>query len=464
MNSKFFYLLNIILLLCTLRILAQPEYDKALKLIDKKDYEAALLIAKNYLDQGEFSLSNKILLNLKNTDYRDFRLYDYLGDSYQKLKVTELALMNYTAAEQIDSLNITLKLKIADLYSSDRRYTEAVNKYIEVTILDSLNLKALTGASRILYAANLFDRASAFLQKLINIDSQEIYFVMLVDSYDRLKKQNESYETAVKGLLQYPSNYQLIYSAAVNAFKTKRFAESLDLYTKVPSDSLTATDYVRMGRTAQVLKNDSLAVLYYESALGKDSAISEIYMDLGNLCYVQKNYDKAIKYYLKKCEADPNSEPAHRFLGFAYLQKQDWSNTAEALKIAVSINDTIVSSHFWLAQSLRNIDSVKAAIKEFEAVARLTEGKEKNYKNEALETYSYLGQVYFDSRNYQAALAWLNRAVLLKPESININLLIASAYHSSGVNDAAIRYYRLVLQLDPSNASAKKGLRMLSAD
>ena len=58
------------------------------------------------------------------------------------MNVAELALSNYAEAEKYDSLDVSLKFKIAGLLYKGQSYKEAVNKYLEIVHLAPKNSKS----------------------------------------------------------------------------------------------------------------------------------------------------------------------------------------------------------------------------------------------------------------------------------------------------------------------------------
>lgn len=442
----------------------QSETENAFKLISKKDFNSALSIAKSLLEKDSTGSAIKILLTLRQADENNKFIYEYLGDAYAQQGISELALINYDNFEKLDSLEMSVKLKSADLLYKAKRYKDAVNKYLQVLKIDSTNSQANKNIGSIFYQAKMYADAVRFLEKdLYNDQSTQIY-EQLGRSLLEARNYKRALEICAEGLAKYPEDSQLKKMAALAAFYLKQYEESLSYYMSAPDSALGITDFIRAAKISQVVKKDSVALVYYNKALQADSTLKDIYMDVANLYYMFKNYDKSIEFYIKKTKADSLYEPAYRFLGFAYMQKQNFDSSRIALKHAVALDDSLVSSHFWLAQDYRSLDSVSQAQSEFINLLKMVQGKENNYKNEIAEANGFLGQLAFEKKNYTQAIGYLSKAVSLKPDILSFTVLLASAYHSNNDVDNAIRMYKRVLVLDPKNEIAKKGLRMLSAD
>lgn len=444
---------------------AQSQYDDALKLIKEKNYEKALDLASEMLSHDSTDNSIKVLLNLRQYETSNPKLFELLGDAYLKSGVKDLAIINYKNELNIDSLNIPARFKLASVFYKDKKYTDAVNQYLDIIAIEPTNKEALLSAGTIFYLGKLYADAVVYLNKYIEIDSTNSEAGnYLVDSYLKLKNYSSAADAADKLLKIVKGNNNLSLLAARSWYGNQNYEKSLSYYFQLPDSLFSYDDYLNAGRSAQHLDKDSLAAEYLLSALQIDSSDKSLLMDAANLFYSAKNYEKAKKYYLKETVINPTYEPAYRFLAFSYLQMKNYDSLKVNLQKAISLNDTVVVSRFWLAQAFRFLDSTGKAMGAFQDVVKLIENSKGNYENEAVETYSYLGQVYFEQKRYNQSVSYLVKVLKFKPNNINYILMAAAAYYSAGETENAIKYYKRVIALDPKNEIAKKGLRLLSAD
>ncbi|MEW6702058.1 MAG: tetratricopeptide repeat protein [Bacteroidota bacterium] len=457
-------ILTLLLLIAVNVLNAQNKVAIAEKAIDKKDYATAYAIAKEFLDMDSASTALKLFIRLREKDYDGRNLYESIGDSYSKMGVAELALTNYAQSEVLDSLDINLKFKIAELLYKQKRYTEAVNKYLKIFSLDPRNAKACLEAARILYQAKLYADAALLFEKDLEFEQLQEVYQKITKSFLEIKNYEKAYRYALEGLAKYPDDLILKKNAALSSIATKRYDEAAKYYASLPDSLLTVSDFVNAGRAFQFSKIDSMAIKYFEKAIEKDSTLSNIYMDLANYNYINKNYDAAVKYYEAKIKADPNYEPAHRYVAFVYLKQERYDDMRACLLKATSLNDTIVSSHFWLAQAYKQLDSLEEASDQYQKILQLVNGKESQYKDEVLDSYLFLGQRAFNKKNYDGAIPYLRKAIQIKPNDETATIMLASSYHQLQNFEEAIRLYKRTLQINPKNEAAKKGLRMLSAD
>jgi tetratricopeptide (TPR) repeat protein len=456
-----------ILGLCFVIILnlhAQDIVGDAEKAIKDKDYSKALSIAKDLVLANQATDALKILIQLREKNVADIKLYEYTGDAYAKMNVAELAISNYAQAESIDSLDIPLKFKSAELFYKQKRYTDAVNKYLKIISIDPKNAKAFLASASILYQAKRFADAGVLYEKYIALDKTEDAYEKITQAMLEIKNYEKAYNYAIEGLQRYPKNSLLNKNAAISSFAQKKYEEASKYYSLVPDSLLTVNDLKNAGSSYQNIKADSLAIRYYEKVVKKDSTQSGLFMDMANNYFRSKNDSLAEKYYLAKIKADPKFEPAYRFLGFAYFSDQKFDLARGAFIKARDLDDTTFATNYWLAQAYSKLDSTEQASEQYLRILKLAAGKETQYKDQIFEAEGFLGQRAFLKKNYAVAANYFTKIYQMKPNDWHLTEMIGVCYHQIQNNDEAINWYRKTLKLNPNSDVAKKGLRRLSAD
>lgn len=454
----------LIVLLTAVLTNAQDKIKEANEALKQKDFGKALNIAKELLDSGSASEASKVLIQLRQINSNDKKIIEYLGDAYAQMNVAELAITNYEEAEALDSANVELKFKTAELLYKQKRYTDAVNKYLKIIAIDQQNAKAYMEAAQILYLAKLYSDAVVMYEKYLALDQTKDAYQKITKALLEIKNYEKAFSFSTDGLAKYPDDLAITKNAAISAYALKKFDGAAKYYAVLPDSQLTTNDLVNTARSFQQTKSDSLALIYFEKAVNQDSSLSNIYMDLANYNYKNKDYDAAVKYYNAKIKTDSTFEPAYRFMAFALMQKKDFEATRAAFLKATALNDTLVSTKFWLAQTYRQLDSLSQAADQYQKMLDVIGSRDEQYKNECAEAYGFLGQRAFERKNYSGAVGYLRKAVVLKSDVLGYKVMLASSLHQNGNIDEAIDWYRRILKIDSKNEVAKKGLRMLSAD
>jgi tetratricopeptide (TPR) repeat protein len=447
-------------------VTAQSKPEDAAKAIQKKDYTTALNIAKEFLDRDSANVAIKILIQLRESLTNNKKLYEYLGDSYAKINVTELALINYEQAISMDSTDVTILTKTADILYKLKRYTDAVNKYLKIVFIDPKNTKAYLNAATILYNAKprRYADAATMYEKYLSLDKSKEAYENITSAYNSLKNYDKSYNYAIEGLAKYPDDILLAKNAAIASYNLKKFDEAAKYYKTVPDSMLSINDLKSAGTSFSNIKSDSIAIIYFEMVIKKDSTQSSLFMDIANSYFRNKENEKAAKYYAAKIKVDPKYEPAYRYMGFAYFIDGKYNDARQAFLDAKNLIDTTFTTNYYLAQSYVRVDSLELAAEQYVRVLKLAGGKEKQYKDAIYEASDFLGLRAYQRKNYSGAITYYSKALQVKPNEWRIMEMLGVCNFMLQNNDEAIKWYKATLKLNANSDIAKKGLRRLSAD
>ncbi|MFA5803152.1 MAG: tetratricopeptide repeat protein [Melioribacteraceae bacterium] len=443
---------------------AQSSLADGEKAIKNKEYSKVLTIAKEFIDNNNTTDALKLLIQLREKNFSDIKLYEYLGDTYSKMNVAENALINYEQAEAMDSLNIQLKFKSAELLRKSKRYKEAGNKYLKIIQIDPNNKKAILETATILYLAKYYNDAATYYEKYLAFEQTKNVYQKISKAFLESKNYEKAYKYSVEGLMKYPEDVVLNKSAAISSFGLQKFDDAGKYYSALPDSLMTISDLKNAGKAFQMIKADSIAIKFYEKVIQRDSTQSSLFMDMANNYFRNKNNELAIKYYMAKIKIDPTHELAYRYMGFAYYDMKDWDNARLSFLKAKGLADTTFTTNYWLTETYNQMDSLDQASEQYVYLLKLAEGNEKQYKNEILEANGALGQRAFQKKNYSGAITYLLKALQYKPGEWRFMEMLGASYHQLQNYDEAIRWYKAVLKLNSKSEIAKKGLRMLSAD
>lgn len=447
----------------TINLFAQDKIAVAQKAMDKKDYKTVFTIAKELLESGDANNASRFLIQLRAVNFSDPKLPELLGDAYAKMGVNELALLNYEEAEATDSLNISLKFKSADILEKQKRYTDAVNKYLKIQSIDPKNAKAYHEAADILFRAKLYADAGKMYEKYLELDKSKEAYENITKAFYEAHNWEKTYQYGNKTIELYGSNDQINKYIATAALQLKKYEEAAKFYSQVPDSMLTVNELERVGRAFQAINDNSTAMKYFEKVIKLDSTRSSIYFDLGNNFFREKKFEDAVKYYSAKAKADSTFEPAYRFMGFAYFQMGKYEDARVNLLKSIEMNPNELNTNYFLAQTYKGLDSLDRAAEVYKDILTIVGNNESEQKDKVLEANAFLASRMMSKKNYAGAIQYLQKIERLKP-SLDVYRMLASCHLSTGNNDAAIAYAKKVLKSNPNDADMKKILRVLSAD
>jgi arylsulfatase A-like enzyme/predicted Zn-dependent protease len=256
-------------------------------------------------------------------------------------------------------------------------------------------------------------------------------------------------------------------------FQEHKFAEAIDSFEQVlgrkPDDSFAAINialaYEGMGKFEEAEK---FLLAYIE----KGFTDSQFYFMLGNMNYIQKEYDRAIGYFEKCLASNAESAGSHSLLGAIYIIKDDLARAEEHLRRAAEVGPRLANLHFFKAELaekkgrpaeaeaeyLQELDISPRHFKSLYNLARLYRqsgdtSKELDFLNKCLETnprfpltYFYLARIYLRrGERYEEAIDLVKKGIELKPEKAELPLgyfLLADLYNRIGDNALSEEYAR----------------------
>ena len=150
-----------------------------------------------------------------------------------------------------------------------------------------------------------------------------------------------------------------------------------------------------------------------------------------------KNYDKALGPLQKAVKLLPDNGMGHYELGLALFETGDWKSAAPQFEAAVAGAPRWADAHFSLAAVCARIDRVPDAMTELDTTLELSP---EHYRANLLR-----GRILSLQGNAAAALANLEKAAQVQPDSREAHLFLADAYEQLG-RDADAQRERAVAQ------------------
>jgi arylsulfatase A-like enzyme/predicted Zn-dependent protease len=256
------------------------------------------------------------------------------------------------------------------------------------------------------------------------------------------------------------------FKAAIAAFE-----QSLE---RKPDDSFCviniANSYQRLGQPAE-------AERYVSDYLKKGFSDPQLYFLLGTLCFVQKKYDDAIKYYDECLSYNADSVASHTALAAIYLVRENLAKAEEHIAAGLAINPRITNLQYNRAQLLEKQGKPEEAAaaykselehspKHFKASFNLSrlcrflgrEDEERRYLELTIEInpefplgYFYLARIMLNrGENYEEAVSLVKKGIELRPDDKDLPLgyfLLADLYGRLGQERLAAENFRKGQQL-----------------
>jgi len=271
----------------------------------------------------------------------------------------------------------------------------------------------------------------------------------------------------IKGIIASdPDIVDAYFSIGNILFQERKFPEAIDYFSQVlgrkPDDSFAA---INIALSYEGMAKYEEAEKFLLDYMAKGFSDPQFYFMLGNMNFLNKQYDRAIPYFEKCLSANAESAGSYNMLAAIYIIKDDLDRAARAIDQALRINPRLSTVHYNRAQIeekrgrlaeaeaeyLRELEISPRHFKSMYNLSRLyrqvgDSAKEKEYLDKCLETdarfpltYFYLARFYLNrGERYEEALELAKKGLDLKPDPTELPLgyfLLADIYNRLGRGD-----------------------------
>jgi len=182
----------------------------------------------------------------------------------------------------------------------------------------------------------------------------------------------------------------------------KRFLDSIDYYNAAIAKHPTTLLLNKKGMSYLLMQRPDKAAKCFDQAIKLDKNAPEAYNNRGYIEQTKKNYDKAIKYYMKAAKLRPTDAVFQYNIGAAYFSEHNFPAAAHAYRAAFALDPDIfnrVSRTGIMAQSTSPEDRAAFSFMVAKMYAKAGDfDKSLEYLRKAMENgYKKINEVYTDS-------------------------------------------------------------------
>ena len=271
----------------------------------------------NKFEKAEFNFKKAIALNDTNFWYKESLYHLYVEQARYDDAIV--------AVQPLLSRNLDYSQDLANLYINVGNFNEALN------VLDSLDARLGISSIRDKIRAEVYTSSGDEDKRIAHLNTRLLEsletpsnFLNLIVAYSSINKKQEAFETAQAFLLQHPKSH------LVHVALYKFYLDSEDFDKAIESMKIVTTSTVVEPSIKVKVLNDFMQFVAefpeYQSALIEVSnAVSQKAptrsdLELANYYYTKKDYQKAIPYYQKALEFDPNNFSVIKNLALLYLE------------------------------------------------------------------------------------------------------------------------------------------------
>lgn len=161
------------------------------------------------------------------------------------------------------------------------------------------------------------------------------------------------------------------------------------------------------------------AVENYNLAISLDPKTFKAYFNRALNYYQLKEFDKSLADYNKSAELDPSNPAIYNNRGDVYYHKQDFQSAIKDYDKAISLDPNYMKAFYNRGLSYCSLENYEMGIKDFTKVIEL--------KQDFAEAYHLRGLAYEYSGNFSSAIVDYKKALELKPELIEAKIHLEAA-------------------------------------
>jgi tetratricopeptide (TPR) repeat protein len=316
---------------------------------------------------------------------------------------------------------------LASLLQSEGRLDEASQEYRKALKIDPRNASAHYGLAVVLDSQGNKDAAIAAYRRAIDLNPRKaIAYVALGLALLRQDKKDEALLETLRGVKLAPRNADarfalgIVQRAQNNAEEAKKEFEAA-----IEINPRNHNAYLSLAETllAEGKEKEAVGKIQEALKLAPSNASKKWKVDAQiALASAQINGDRdeAEKAALKAVELDP-SGPSYVMLGVVLREKGQRDKAIDNFRTATEVDDSYWHGHAWLAITLLELDG----------------------------------------KNKDKAMAGCDRVVQLDPRNPVCHRTLANLLKARKQRADAIRAYRKVIEIDPLDQDARKGLEEL---
>jgi len=385
-----------------------------------------------------------------------------LGDFYLARGIGSLAIPEYEKAVDLDSTDIDLRFALGKALAYDQRYDDAIAQYKWVAETNPDYPGAQLALGDIFYRAgqaqpNYYAEARPHLEKYTQLAPNDPKgWSLLGRDYWYLKMKDEAAAALDKAVSlgdKSKDMYTVLFRVKVDR---KDWPGAL---AAIQKGDPTPADLVKIAQVRAIQGDQAGADSVYQALIARDSTSRDAKFALLELAkgqFRRKDYPTAAGTLQRVIALDGTNDEAYYYLGLSDREMKQLPEALAALRQSALLAPTKGDRHFYLAVTLNQADSVDAAVEEFHATVAV----DSSSRNAAI-AWQQLGFRKLLKKDWSGAISDLEKSVSIDNQNVQSLIWLGQAYQNSGNRARAIEYYKRVLQLQPGEPNATKGLKTL---
>lgn len=381
-----------------------------------------------------------------------------LAQALQALNRTSEAIDAYRSSINLDKDNAQAYLGLGGLLLANKEYVQAIESLKQSVAIDANNYQSQYLLAQAHLGSNDLSSAEKCFLKAQSLNSAQLEpFVELGKLYTAQKKYTSAIQQLSGALSIAGSDPQVLFLLA-EAYRLNGNAESaIEFYNKclfMKDDFPEAHN--SLGEVFYSQKDYSSAVVEFEQATRYDPNYAQAFFNVGKTDEALGYYDQAISAYASAYQLDTAMTPALLGKGRTQYLSGDLSGAEATLKEVTSQDAGGYEAHYYLGRIYDDRKEYSQAVPEYRSSSQL------NSKHG--DSFLRLGIALLFTKQDLEAVAPLEEAKRLMPDSIPAHSYLAVAYENVSELQKALDEYKTLAKLDSDNVEHQKDVAYLERE
>ena len=212
----------------------------------------------------------------------------------------------------------------------------------------------------------------------------------------------------------------------------------------------------------QIYKPDKIndAIKAYTSALETEGEKQYIYYELGHLYLKLNDLINAVNAFTLAVNENNTNPYFHNALGFAYFKAGQYDDAEEHYLLAIGLS----TDSKWTATVCRALALIYSDIKNRPDKAVQMYKHSVSLDPECSDTYSALGDVYFDVEDYEHSKEYYAKSLALNPDNAYVFNKYATSLWQNNMTEEAIIAYKNAISKDENYTPSYNNLGVVYLD
>ncbi|MDP2689804.1 MAG: tetratricopeptide repeat protein [Deltaproteobacteria bacterium] len=220
-----------------------------------------------------------------------------------------------------------------------------------------------------------------------------------------------------------------------------------------------------MGKKAFEEKNYDNALQYLEKVAADRSNFADVYNMLGLIYYNNSRFEDAIKSFRRAIEINPNYTEVSLNLSVVYNELGQFDRSTEVYEMARNtrknsqsyldpyVKGKLANMHAGLGSIYKDLGFYAQAVEEYNKALLL--------RPEFVDIKTSLGVVYRDMMDYSRSVRELDEAIKINPEFSTSRVQLGLTYYTMGQHEKAKTEWLKVLRKEPGDKMAQMYMNLL---